>query len=163
MTTEQVVDAIDFALAAYRQGGEWHLDEMTHDHVTDLETLVVALRRFPAESGPLGMVAVDEDFFVLVRVTGTTVRLLLSDVTAADEWPLALEVADQLNLPLPVEDDEPAPAGDLDIVGDLGMDAAEMGSLLDDQDLYPDEMLSEVASQIGFGELFDEVVGLETA
>ncbi len=35
--------------------------------------------------------------------------------------------------------------------------------LLDDVDLYPDEMLSDVARRLGFGPLFDEAVGLASA
>jgi hypothetical protein len=35
--------------------------------------------------------------------------------------------------------------------------------LLDDEDLYPDEMLSDVARRLGFGELFDDAVGLTSA
>jgi putative tRNA adenosine deaminase-associated protein len=55
------------------------------------------------------------------------------------------------------------PAGDLDLLGDLGMHAMDMGVLLDDFDLYPDEMLSDVARRLGFGPLFDEAVGLASA
>jgi hypothetical protein len=39
----------------------------------------------------------------------------------------------------------------------------DMGVLLDDYELYPDEMLSDVADRLGFGELFDEAVGLASA
>lgn len=38
-----------------------------------------------------------------------------------------------------------------------------MGVLLDDTDLYPDEMLSDVARHLGFGKLFDDAVGLTSA
>ena len=38
--------------------------------------------------------------------------------------------------------------------------AAEMGALLDDYDLYPEEVLSEIARKIGFGDKFDEIVDL---
>ena len=55
------------------------------------------------------------------------------------------------------------PAGDLDLLGDLGMHAMDMGLLLDDVDLYPDEMLSDVARRLGFGEQFDDAVGLTSA
>ena len=44
-----------------------------------------------------------------------------------------------------------------------GVLAAESTALLDDVDLYPDEMLSEIAGQLGFGEQFDDAVGLEPA
>ena len=33
----------------------------------------------------------------------------------------------------------------------------------DDVGLYPDEMLSEIARRLGFGELFDDAVGLTSA
>ena len=49
------------------------------------------------------------------------------------------------------------------VVDDLGMHAMDMGVLLDDDDLYPDEMLSDVARALGFGELFDDLVGLTSS
>ena len=39
----------------------------------------------------------------------------------------------------------------------------ELGLLLDDVDLYPDEILSDVARRLGFGEQFDDAVGLTSA
>ena len=160
--TEQI-DGIDFALAAYREEGEWQVVELVHDVLNDVPTLSAALRRFPGDGGAIGMVAVDEDFFVIVRVAGPSVRILLSDVTAAEEWELASSAVAELGLPEPEDDDEQAPAGDLDLLGDLGMAAMDMGVLLDDFDLYPDEMLSDVARRLGFGSLFDEAVGLTSA
>jgi len=40
---------------------------------------------------------------------------------------------------------------------------AGLGLLLDDVDLYPDEILSDVARRLGFGEQFDDAVGLTSA
>ena len=156
-------DAVDFALAAYREEGVWQVAELTHDHVEDVETLASALRRFPGDHGAVGLVAIDEDFFVVVRVAGQQTRVLLSDVTAASEWELAASAVEFLQLPLPEDEDEPEAAGDLDLLGDLGMDAMDMAALLDDVDLYPDEMLSDVARRLGFGELFDDAVGFTSA
>jgi putative tRNA adenosine deaminase-associated protein len=156
-------DGIDFAVAAYREEGVWEVVELVHDVLTDVERLAHALRRFPGDGGALGLVAVDEDFFVLVRVTGPTLRILLSDITAADEWELARSAVEMLGLPEPEDEDEQAPAGDLDLLGDLGMTAMDMAVLLDDLDLYPDEMLSDVARRLGFGSQFDEAVGLTSA
>ena len=62
-----------------------------------------------------------------------------------------------------LDDDDVAPAGDLDLLADLGMHAMDMGVLIDDDDLYPDEMLSDVARALGFGEVFDDLVGLTSA
>ncbi|MGA8257930.1 MAG: tRNA adenosine deaminase-associated protein [Nocardioides sp.] len=157
-------DEVDFALAAYREDGEWQVQELAHDHVVDVDTVVHALRRFPGDGGAMALVAIDEDFFVIVRVADGVTRVLLSDITAADEWELAGSAVDFLKLPLPDdEDDEPAPAGDLDLLGDLGLHARDMGVLLDDDEAYPDEMLSDIARLLGFGELFDDAVGLTSA
>ena len=157
------IEGVDFALAAYREEGEWQVVELAHSLLLDVPSLAHALRRFPGDGGAIGLVAVDEDFFVIVRVAGPSVRILLSDITAADEWEIARSAVEELGLPEPEDEDEQVPAGDLDIVGDLGMNAMDLAVLLDDIDLYPDEMLSDVARRLGFGVLFDEAVGLTSA
>jgi putative tRNA adenosine deaminase-associated protein len=157
------IEAVDFALAAYREEGVWNVSELAHDVIEDVDKLSHALRRFPGDGGAVGLVAVDEDFFVIVRVAGPTTRVLLSDITAADEWELASSAVEFLGLPTPEDEDDQVPAGDLDLLGDLGMHAMDMGVLLDDVDLYPDEMLSDVARRLGFGEHFDDAVGLTSA
>ena len=156
-------DGIDFALAAYREEGVWAVEELTHDHLSDIETLSQALRRLPGDGGAVGMIAIDEDFFLIVRVAGASTRVLLSDVTAADEWELASSAVEFLGIPEPEDEDDQAPAGELDLLADLGMQAMDMAVLLDDFDLYPDEMLSDVARRLGFGSQFDEAVGLASA
>jgi putative tRNA adenosine deaminase-associated protein len=158
--SEANAEGVDFVLVAYREEGVWQLDELADDSVADLDTLVQELRRWPGDGGSLGLVSVDEDFFLLVRVLGPETRILLSDVTAASDWPIARSALEHLELPLPEDDDEQVPAGDLGIVGDLGMGAMDMGALLDDFDLYPDEMLGDVARRLGFGSLYDEAVGV---
>jgi putative tRNA adenosine deaminase-associated protein len=157
--TEAGAEAVDFALVAYREEGAWQVEELDVDIAADLDDLTVELRRYPGEGGALGLVSVDEDFFVLVRVLGASTRLLLSDVSAATQWPLARSVVDHLELPLPDEEDE-EPAGDLGIVTDLGLGARDMGAMLDDVDLYPDEMLGDIAVRLGFGGQYDELVGV---
>ncbi|KQV64325.1 hypothetical protein ASC64_16320 [Nocardioides sp. Root122] len=154
---------VDFALAAFHEDGEWQLQEIATPAFESIEALSHALRRLSGDAGAVGMVAVDEDFFVLVRVDGTATRVLLSDVTAADQWELAQSAIDFLGLPPPEDDDVEVPAGDLDLLADLGLHAIDMGALLDDVELYPDEMLSEIARQLGFGKLFDDAVGLTSA
>lgn len=154
------VDDVDFALAAYLDDDVWEVAELTRDHVGDITQLLHALRRFPGDDGAIGMVAVDEDFFILVRVVGHDTQMLLSDVTAATEWELAASVVEFLGLPMPDEDDdEPEPAGDLAMFEDLGLSAQTLGELLDDEDLYPDEILAEVAEALGFDDLFEGLVG----
>ena len=161
--SERNAEGVDFALVAYREEGVWQVQELAHDLLADISSLSHALRRFPGDGGAVGLVAMDEDFFLLVRVAGPTTRVLLSDITAADEWELAGSAVEFLGLPMPEDEDDQVPAGDLDLLGDLGMHAMDMGVLLDDFDLYPDEMLSDVARRLGFGELFDDAVGLTSA
>ncbi|MGZ5370114.1 tRNA adenosine deaminase-associated protein [Aeromicrobium sp.] len=150
---------VDFAIAAYRDEGVWQLAELHASLAEDIDDLLGALKRFPSEVGVLALVSVNDEFFVIARSLGSKVRLLLSDVTAVTDWPLASGVADVLDLPDPEDDDVPQPAGDLDIVGDLGMQAMELGLLCDDRDLYPDEVLSDVARRLGFGDDFEALVG----
>lgn len=156
------LDAVDFAVAAYREAGAWQVREVAETALTDVAALSSALRRLPGEDGAVGMVAVDEDFFLLLRVHGTHTRILLSDITAADGWELALSAVEALRMPVPEEDDDQVPAGDLNVVGDLGLGARDLAELLDG-DLYPDEVLSQVADRLGFGPQFDDAVGLSSS
>lgn len=152
-------DDVDFAVVAYREEGEWQVSFLPSDVGDDIDEFLAALRPWPSDFGVLGLVSVDEDFFVLARVQGAHVRVLLSDVTAVDEWPIASGVADLLDVPDPDDDDDPQPAGDLEIVADLGMSAMDLAVLLDDENLYPDEMLSDIARRIGFGDQFEQLIG----
>ncbi len=151
-------DDVDFAVAAYRDDGQWQLVELHPSVAEDLDNLSDALGRFPSDVGVLGLVSMNDDFFVIVRRLGTQVRALLSDVTAASGWTLASGVADLHDVPDPDDDDDPQPAGDLDIVSDLGMAAMELSVLCDDEDLYPDEILGDVAERLGFGDAFEAIV-----
>lgn len=151
-------DEVDVAVLAYREEGLWQVTRLPADVTESVDDLERALRPFPSECGVIGMVAVDEDFFVLARVSGPRTQLLLSDITAVDEWPLASSVADALDLPDPEEDDEPQPAGDMEILSDLGVSAIDLAVLLDDPDAYPDEVLGDVAERLGFGEAYEALL-----
>ena len=149
---------LDFAVAAYTEDGVWTVTPLVLRGEPDLSAVVSGLRRYPGEAGVLGLISVDEDFFILLRLVGGRARLLISDVTAATEWPLARQVVDELDIPLADDDDEQVPAGDLAIVADLGMSAMDLGALCDDIDLYPEEMLEEIAETLGFGNQFTEAI-----
>lgn len=150
--------AVDFAVVAYREDGEWQVESLPARVGTDIEALVDTLRPLPSDVGSIGFVSVDEDFFVIARVRGREARFLLSDVTAATEWPLASGVVDLLDLPEPDDEEDRQPAGDLGLLGDLGVSAMDLGVTCDDPDVYPDEALSDIARRLGFGAQFDAVV-----
>ncbi len=152
-------DDVDFAVAAYHDDDEWHVVELHPGIGEDVDDLTAALARFPSDVGVLGLVSVDDDFFVILRRTGDSVRALLSDLTAVTDWPLAAGVADLLDLPDPDDPDEPMPLGDLEIVSDLGMTGAELGELCDDDELFPEDVLRDVAARLGFVDKLDAIIG----
>lgn len=151
--------AVDFALLAYREENVWRIEEIDDDRLGDLDALTEELRRWPGDFGTIALLSIDEDFFIVARVAGTDERWLLSDATAALEWDLAEEVLEELDLPLPQDEEDQVPAGDLAIFADLGMPAMDLSALLDDYDLYPEEILSRIAEKLGFGALYDDAVG----
>lgn len=147
---DTVEDDVDFAVAAYHDGGKWVVVELSPFLGEHIDELTDALGRFPSDLGVLGLVSMNDDFFVIVRRTGTQVRVMLSDITAVDDWPLAAGVAELLDLPEP-EENGPQAAGDLEILSDLGMSAFDLGTMCDDDDLYPEDVLLDVAERLGFG------------
>ena len=150
-------DEIDFVLAAYREDGDPRVQELAKDLANDLDELIVQLRRLPGDAGAIGFVSLVEEVFVIVRVRGQHVQVLLSDATAAAEWPIARDVADYLGEEIPEEEDEPDPMGDLGILSDLGLSDFDLGAILDDLDMGSDEMLMSVADKIKLNPQFRKV------
>ena len=149
-------DEIDFAIAAWREEGRWSVAALPPKSATSLSVFAAALRQLTAEGGAIGFVAVDEEFFLAVRVTpdGST-RVVLSDLNAAYEWSIAEEAAELLEIELPEDEDEideVEPVGDLTLFADLGMALDEMELTLGDPDLYPDEQVAAIAARVGFAD-----------
>ena len=153
-------DAVDFAVAAWREDGLWQVVTLPPRTGDTLESLVNALRSQPGEGGVLGLVSIAEEFFLLARVLGDEVRLLLSDLYAAEDWPIGLDALDRLGIPSPEDDegDDATPAGDLRLLEDFGVGPDEIELLLDDPELGPDEELANLAARIGFGDHFDALL-----
>jgi putative tRNA adenosine deaminase-associated protein len=150
-----------FAVAVYREGGRWDCALLPPAVLHDLDTCVAVLRQQPAEGGPLALVDVADEFFVALRLGSSGVRVLLSDITAADDFAIARQALDRAGGQLdetPSDPEDVWPAGDLGIFRDLGLDERELGLILDDVDLWADEMLSAVADRIGVGAEFARVL-----
>ena len=156
--TDAEVGEIDLAIVAYLDEGDWNVAELPDRSLDTVDTIAKELRRYPGENGALAMLSVAEDFVLFVRAQGSLVRVLLSDVTASTDWTLARSAINHIGVFVDDEDDQ-APAGDLAILADMGMSAKDMGALLDDYDLYPEEILSDVADNVGFGTKLDELLG----
>jgi putative tRNA adenosine deaminase-associated protein len=95
-----------------------------------------------------------------VRLMGGDVSIFLSDVTAAADWPLAVQVLEFLDIPVPEDDelDQVLPAGDLSIFADLGLEEWELCAIAGDLDLFPDEAVSSIAARLKFREAMDRAL-----
>ena len=146
------------AVTAYRDGVEWRVEPLPPTVLDDLGVLLQALRGQPPEGGPFVIASVDDEFFVIARQDGPRISLLLSDLTASVEYPLAEQAMMRLGEDPPDDDelDEVWPVGDLDLFADLDLSEDEMEQILDDMDAYPDEMLEAIVERIGIGEAYGE-------
>ncbi len=152
----------DFAVIVYREEDQWEADALPVAVTADLDGLLRALRRQPSIGGTIGFVGVGDDFFVAARVLGEEVSLFLSDLTAAVEYPLARQVLDALDIPVPAADelDQVLPAGDLSIFADLGLEEMELGALSADLDLYPEDAVIAIAERLRFGEAVERALDI---
>jgi len=152
-------DEIDFVLAAYREDGQPYVQSLSKDLANDLEELIVQLRRLPGDAGALGFVSLVEEVFVITRVRGQHVQVLLSDAAAASDWPIARDVVDYLGEePLDEEEEEGEPIGDLGIVADLGLSDFDMSAIIDNLELGSVEMLTQIADKIKLNPQFRKAV-----
>jgi len=145
-----------FAVAAYRDGGQWQCSVLPPTVLDDLSVLIAALRSQPSEGGPFVVASVDDEFFLIVRSVGARISLLLNDIAASIDYPLAAQVLERLGEDPPDDDelDEIWPVGDLDIFSDLKLFEEDMEQILDDPDAYPDEMLDAITEAIGLEDEF---------
>ena len=152
-------DEIDFVLAAYREDGQPYVQSLGKDLANDLDELIIQLRRLPGDAGALGFVSLVEEVFVITRVRGQHVQVLLSDAAAAADWPIARDVVDYLGEePIDEDEEEGEPIGDLGIVADLGLSDFDMGAIIDNLDLSSVEMLVDVADKIKLNPQFRKAV-----
>jgi putative tRNA adenosine deaminase-associated protein len=155
------VTTADFSVIVYREDDAWEAELLPVALAENLAGLVQALRQQPSIGGTIGLAAVGDDFFVALRVIGSQVSVFLSDLTASVDWPMARQVLDYLDIPVPDDDDDldqVLPAGDLSIFADLGIDEMELGALSGDLDLFPYEVLEIIARRIGFGHAFERAL-----
>jgi putative tRNA adenosine deaminase-associated protein len=153
---------VDFIVAAYREDGQSMVNALSEDLANDLDELIVQLRRLPGDGGAVGLLSLVGEVAVIVRVRGRHVQLLLNDSAAANDWPIARDIADYLGADIPEEDDDEAePIGDLGILKDLGMSEFDLTAMCEDLDLGSDQLLTEVAEKIKIGAQFRKVIDSE--
>jgi len=151
-------DEVDLVIALYREDGRAVAVPLDVDLANDLDELITQLSRLPGDSGADGWVSVAGEFFVICRVRGRTVEVLLSDATAATDWPIARDVVDYLGEEPLDEDADPAPLGDLGMYAASGLRAFEMESIATDYDEDSDVLLGRIASKLKIRAEFDAAV-----
>ncbi len=151
-------DDVDLVVALYREDGKAVAVPMDVDLANDLDELINQLSRLPGDSGADGWVSVAGEFFVICRVRGRTVEVLLSDVTAANDWPIARDVVDYLGEEMPDEDDDPSPLGDLAMYAASGLRQFELEAIATDYDEDSDVLLGRIAAKLKVSAEFERAV-----
>ena len=146
----------DFAIEAWHEDGRWSIASLPDPD--DLTHIIDRLKKQQTNGGAVALIAIDDEFFLAIRVLGTHVKFFISDVTCAIDYEVAAEFLELADIDQPEEDDEPLPAGDLDIFSDLGLQSMELSTICDDADLFPDEQIEAVASRLGFGDDLAELL-----
>ena len=153
-----VTNELDIAVAAWHEDGRWTLGLLPDP--SDITQIITSLKSQQTNGGAIALISIDEEFFILVRVLGSHISLFLSDATCALDYPVAEELLDIADLPMPEDDDDGGPIGHIEILSDLGMNGMEISALCDDVELFPDEQLEAIANRLGFGDQFAELLGL---
>lgn len=144
-----------FAVAVVREDGRWRCGVLDSATLNSLDAAITELAKLRSTGAVFGLLAVDDEFFVIVRPSPSGPSLLLSDAAAALDYDIAADVLDLLRADPPDEDDDAVwQEGDLDILADLGLPAPELEVIAADTDLYPDEQLQMIAQRCGFDDEF---------
>ena len=146
----------DFAIEAWHEDGRWSIASLPDPD--DLTHIIDRLKKQQTNGGAVALITIDDEFFLAIRVLGTHVKYFISDVSCAIDYEVAAEFLELADLDQPDEEDEPLPAGDLDIFSDLGLHSMELSTLCDDADLFPDEQIEAIANRLGFSEQLTELL-----
>jgi putative tRNA adenosine deaminase-associated protein len=145
-----------FAIVVYREDDGWEAGMLPDRLMGDLDGLVAAVRQQPGTA--IGFVDIEDEFLVALRVRADgEAQLLLSDASAAGDWDFAASVLGRIE-PAAAPPEDVVPMGDLNLFGDLGLDASELGEILGDLDAYADEMLASIAGRLGFASALDRAL-----
>ena len=121
--------------------------------LSSLSAAETELRELRSAGAVFGLLAVAEEFFVIVRPAPAGTRLLLSDATAALDYDIAAEVLDKLDADIDdedLEDQDPFEEGDLGVLSDIGLPEGVLGVIVADIDMEIDEQISAIAERMGF-------------
>jgi len=154
-------DEIDFCVALYREDGEPTGVALEPELANDFEELIAYLQRIPGDAGAIGLVSLDSDALVAVRVRGPRhVQVFVSDVYFVDTWPLVRDAIDFLGLEPGTGDvPEEGPVGDLGMFADQGLSEMDVEAIFMDADeLTSEDIAEKIAHGMRFGSVFHKAV-----
>lgn len=158
-----------FAAVLSRSGDRWSGDEVELDGCESLSDIADLLRDAEGELRLL-VLEQDDEYAAIVRLDDDDAdpRAFLSDGHAADRYPLAAIVAEDLlevggdeledDVDAPIAHDS-APFGDPNLVEDLGTSAADLIEMCEHQGTLPIDLVLAVCEKAGCGELFEGLHG----
>jgi len=153
-----LTNELDIGVAAWHEDGRWTLGILPDPN--DIGLIISRLKSQQTNGGAIALISIDEEFFILIRVLGSHISFFLSDATASLDYEVAEELLEIADIPLPEEDEEPGPIGQVEILADLGLSGMEISALCNDEELFPDEQLEAIANRLGFGDQFAELLEL---
>lgn len=139
--------------------------------VGDLDEVIDRMRDIaPAASTTVLFVEADDEYFTVLRLgAGDDLRVFGSDAAFVSESRLgAVLLSDaEVDSNGPVDDADPEtpvaseldaePVGEADLLADLGVSASALLSLCGKDGMLPADVIAEVASMAGFGDVLEEV------
>jgi len=151
-------DEIDFVVALYREDGEPQAADLPLALANDLDALTAQMRRLPGDAGAYAFVSISGEFFVVVRVRGKVVQVLLNDSAASSDWPIARDVVDFLGLDVPDDEDDSEIVGDLNILADAGVSEFDMEAIAGEYDEDSGDLVRQLVDLMKFRAQFDAAV-----
>ncbi|MCW2596081.1 MAG: hypothetical protein JWR06_184 [Jatrophihabitans sp.] len=165
-----------FAAVLTRSGDRWNGAEAVLDDCESLGDLGDVLRDVSGNVRLL-LIEQDDEYAAIVRLDSSDddPRAFLSDGHAADRYPMAAIVAEELveiggQEGEELEDDEnllsdtppvhdSAPFGDPDVAHDLGTSEADLVAMCEHEGTLPVDLLLAVCEKAGCGEVFEDLRG----
>lgn len=156
-----------FVCVLARTGPRWRGAEIDIGESESIADIADLARDMPGEVR-LVLIEEDDEYAAIIRADDTDEepRAFLSDGHAADSYPLAALLAEDLDEigedELREDEDAPpahdsAPFGDPEIVVDLGTSAFDLVTMCAQEGTLPIDVLVGVCDKAGCGEVFDQL------
>lgn len=151
MAAEQVrIEDLDYSAILWREEGIWNAIKVPAHQAIVLDDLLDLCRQYPGEGGVYAVIGVSGEFFILLRSDARKTEAFISDGIALLDWDIAEDAADLIDLEWAEEDlEEYEAVGDLSILANFGLKAADLSMICENPDLEPDQQISEVFKRIG--------------